>query len=91
MRAEESSIPVKKYVSTEGYINKVTVAEDVAFDKAEQAEKSENEKIKLKNEIEVLENMLKETNNDEKKQIQLEVIAQKKKALESLNNHDKTE
>jgi len=89
MRTGENAIPAKKFVSTSDKSKKVTVAEDMAFDKAELAEKIENEKIKLKSEIEGLENVLKETINDQKKQIQLELIEKKKKALESLEKSSK--
>ena len=61
-----------------------TSAEEIAFDKAEQAEKLENEKLKLKKEIESLENTIKEITNEEQKKIQKEAIEQRRKDLESL-------
>jgi len=61
-----------------------TSAEEIAFDKAEQAEKLENEKLKLKKEIESLENTIKEITNGEQKKIQKEAIEQRRKDLESL-------
>ena len=61
-----------------------TSAEEIVFDKAEQAEKLENEKLKLKKEIESLENTIKEITNEEQKKIQKEAIEQRRKDLESL-------
>ena len=61
-----------------------TSAEEIVFDKAEQAEKLENEKLKLKKEIESLENTIKEITNEEQKKIQKEAIKQKRKDLETL-------
>ena len=61
-----------------------TSAEEIAFDKAEQAEKLENEKLKLKKEIESLENTIKEITNEEQKKIQKEAIKQRRKDLETL-------
>ncbi|MBA3007662.1 MAG: mechanosensitive ion channel family protein [Proteobacteria bacterium] len=49
------------------------IAEDIVFDKAEQAEQSENEKQKLINDMQELETALKEAPEEEKKRIKDEI------------------
>jgi len=66
-----------------------TSAEEVAFDKAEQAEKLENEKLKLKQEIDILEATLKESTDQEQKKTQKTAIEQRREALVSLEQSSK--
>ena len=82
IRDGASVIPATTVVSVPA--DQETSAEEIVFDKAEQAEKLENEKLKLKKEIESLENTIKEITNGEQKKIQKEAIEQRRKDLESL-------
>lgn len=84
-----SAIPAATFVSVPASVKKGSIAEDVAFDKAEQAEKLENEKIKLKQEIESLENSPNVTSNNKRKTNKKDVIEQKRKVLESLEKSTK--
>ena len=61
-----------------------TSAEEIVFDKAEQAEKLENEKLQLKQEIERLERAIKESTDEEEKKRQQEAVKQKRQTLASL-------
>ena len=61
-----------------------TFAEEIAFDKAEQAEELENQQKKVIQEIGSLEESLKEITDEEQKKSQQQVIEQRKKILESL-------
>lgn len=66
-------------------------AEDIAFDKAEQAEKLEHEKLQLKQEIEKLEASVKDATNEETKKAKQEAIKelqQRLKALEEMPKQD---
>jgi small-conductance mechanosensitive channel len=65
-------------------------AEEIAFDKAEHAEKLENEKLKLGQEIASLETAMKEVVDEEQKKIQQEAIDQKRKLLKSLGETEST-
>jgi small conductance mechanosensitive channel len=59
-------------------------AEEIGFDKAERAEKLENEKFKLNKEISSLEIVIKKTSSEENKKTQLESVEKKRRALELL-------
>lgn len=89
LRDGESAIPATTIVAARA--GPETSAEEIAFDKAEQAEKSENQKIELKKEIENLENSIKEITDEEQKNIQQEAVSQKKKVLESLEKSSNDE
>lgn len=82
MRDIATVIPAAAVVSAP--IDQRTSAEEIAFDKADHAERLENEKLKLKQEIESLETSLKELVTDEQKKFQKKVIEQKRNALNSL-------
>ncbi len=68
----------------ENHEEKPTVAEDVVFDKAEQAEQADKEKKQLTSEIQRLEDSLKEATDEEKKRIK-ETVEEVRKRLAALN------
>ncbi|GAB6194596.1 mechanosensitive ion channel domain-containing protein [Desulfocastanea catecholica] len=59
-------------------------AEDIAFDKAEKAEKLENEKLQVMQEIEKLEGTLKKITNEEEKKVKQEALDKMQERLKSL-------
>lgn len=59
-------------------------AEEIAFDKAEQAEQVENEKQQVMQDIDKLEDSVKQAANEEEKKATQEAIKQKQKRLKSL-------
>jgi len=64
-------------------------AEDIAFDKAEQAEQMEKEKLLLMQEIETLEESLKQVTDEKEKKIQTEVLKKMKERLKLLKDSPK--
>jgi small conductance mechanosensitive channel len=64
-------------------------AENIAFDKAEQAEKLENDKLQVKQEIEKLEETLKQVTNEEEKKVKNEALEEMKGRLKSLEERPK--
>jgi len=58
--------------------------EEIAFDKAEQAEQMENEKLQVMQEIENLEMTLKQVTNEEEKKVQQEVLEKMQEHLKSI-------
>lgn len=68
-----------------------TTAEDIAFDKAEKAERKEQEKQQLIDEIALLEHAIRESTDDEQKKINqatLDVKQGELKALEAMNDQE---
>lgn len=63
-----------------------TSVEEIAFDKAEQAERLENEKLQVMKNIERLEASLKQVTNEEEKKANQEAIEQMRKRLKSLED-----
>ncbi len=78
------AIPRSHYSATKEQND--VAAEDIVFDKAEQAEKTENEKLQLKQEINRLETLVKDITNDDKKQSTLQTIKHLKSILKSLED-----
>ena len=77
---DQKIVPIAKQVTTS---EERVAAEEVVFDKAEKAEKTDSEKKKTAQEIEELEASLKEASEEEKKRIK-EEIETKKERLEAL-------
>lgn len=65
-------------------------AEDIAFDKAEQAEQVENEKLQVKQEIEKLEVSLKQVANEDEKKVKKEALEKMQERLKSLEERPKS-
>jgi small conductance mechanosensitive channel len=78
----EKAIPTTTVVSVAGD-TEISV-EEIAFDKAEEAEKIENEKQRLRGEIEALETSIKEATSDEQKKIQQASLEQRQNTLRHL-------
>lgn len=80
---DKKIIPAKaKQKSSES----VSIVEEIVFDKAEKAEKIENEKLLLLNNIQQYEEELKEASTEEKKQIQVKI----KEDSEKIKNLEKS-
>ncbi len=82
LREGTNVIPAMQVTSAP--VDQQTFAEEIVFDKAEQAEELEHQKNKLILEIGSLEDNLKEIKDEEHKKVQQQVIEQRKKILEAL-------
>jgi len=71
--------------------DQVTSAEELGFDKAEQAEQLENEKLKLNKEIDSLKSSIKKASREEDKKNRLDILEKKRadlELLEKMSNND---